>query len=256
MIVLLGGTSESAFLAAALVSAGHSVLVSTATDAPLKLPDHPLISRRCGRLDAVGLIALLRDLRVKALVDATHPYATEAQTNAREAARAASIPYFRWQRAESVLGNTDRVVVVANHDEAARLAFSYGCTVLLTIGSRNLAPYAREAARTGIGMAARVLPLPESLEACHRAGLPEAAILAARGPFSIEENRSAIRRTGAGVLVMKDGGFEGGVPSRMEAARLEGCRVVLVRRPPSAPTNGVRSLRELFVGLERWLGTE
>lgn len=231
MILLLGGTSETAALAAALAAAGHTVVVSTATEAPLELPDHPLVRRRRGRLDAAAMAAFLRDSGSTALVDAAHPYAVEAHANAEQAARAAAIPYFRWHRAETGLDGLEGVAVAGNHEEAARTAFSYGHTVLLTVGSRNLEPYAREAARTGLGVFARVLPLEESLEYCRRVGLPEAAILAARGPFSVKENRAAIRLAGAGTVVTKDGGIEGGLPAKIEAARIEGCRLVAIRRP-------------------------
>jgi precorrin-6A/cobalt-precorrin-6A reductase len=175
--------------------------------------------------------ALLRELCAWAVVDATHPYAIQAQANARKASHDANIPYFRWLRAETALDELDGVAVAGGHQEAARLAFSYGCTVLLTVGSRNIEPYAREARRTGIDVFARVLPLPDSRAACREAGLPESAISAGRGPFSLTENRSVIRRVGAGVLVTKDGGAEGGMPAKLEAARIEGCRLVVVRRP-------------------------
>jgi precorrin-6A/cobalt-precorrin-6A reductase len=246
MILLLGGTSETAPLAAALAAAGHTVIVSTATEAPLLLPGHPLVSRRCGRLDAAGMAALIRDSGAKALVDATHPYATEAQANACAAARATGIPYLRWQRPETNLAEIEGVIMAASHDEAARLAFSFGRPVLLTIGSRHLAPYVQESLRTGLGVFARVLPLPESLAACRLAGLPETAIIAARGPFSVEENRATIRRAAAGAMVTKDSGIEGGVPAKIEAARLEQCRAVVVRRPPETATNTFRSVEELL----------
>jgi precorrin-6x reductase len=98
---------------------------------------------------------------------------------------------------------------------------------------------------------ARVLPLAESLEACQRAGMPKAGIVAARGPFSVEENRKAIRDAGAGTLVTKDSGVEGGVPAKIEAANLEGCRVVLVRRPPSGATESFISIPALLNALTR-----
>ena len=49
MILLFGGTSETAPLAGALLAEGWSVLVSTATDTPLALPEGA--RRRVGRLD-------------------------------------------------------------------------------------------------------------------------------------------------------------------------------------------------------------
>lgn len=139
-------------------------------------------------------------------------------------------------------GRCRLAAVVASHGEAARLAFSYGCTVLLTVGSSNIGSYVREARRTGLRVFARVLPIPESLAACRKAGLPEGEIVRARGPFSVEENREAMRSAGAGTKVTKDRGAEGGVPAKMEAARVEGCRVVVVGRPPCKAANTLRSI--------------
>lgn len=249
MILLLGGASETAPLCAALVESGRQVLVSTATDAPLALPSHPLVERRSGRLDATAMAGLLRSAGAKALVDATHPYAAEAQANACAAARAAGVPYLRWQRSDTDASLTGEVVWAGNHEEAARAAFAYGRTVLLMTGSRNLEPYARQARSTGLPLYARVLPLAESLAACRAAGLTEAAVIAARGPFSVDQNQEAIRATGAGVIVSKDGGAEGGVPAKLEAARLEGCRVVVVRRPSPIVAAPVRSIKELLDAL-------
>lgn len=240
MILLLGGTAETARIAAALAASGFPVLVSTATDVPLALPQHPRITRRCGRLDAAAMAALMEGIRCVALVDATHPYAVAAQDNAQQAARAAGIPYIRWQRPAASPVELEGALFAPGHEEAARLAFSCGRPVLLTVGSRNLAPYAEEAARTGLGLFVRVLPLPESLSACREAGLSGSSVIAARGPFSVEENRSLIRLTGAGVLVTKDGGAEGGLPAKAEAARAERCALVVVRRPPGrAPASAV-----------------
>jgi len=57
------------------------------------------------------------------------------------------------------------------------------------------------------------------------------AVVTGKGPFSVDENRSIIQCFGVRVLVTKDSGAAGGVPEKLEAARLEGCRVVVVRRP-------------------------
>ena len=54
MILLIGGTSETAPLASGLAGVGYEVLVSTATDSRLNVGDHPRISRRAGRLDKIA----------------------------------------------------------------------------------------------------------------------------------------------------------------------------------------------------------
>ncbi|MHB8765838.1 MAG: precorrin-6A reductase [Deferrisomatales bacterium] len=255
MILLLGGTADAAPLARALAEAGYPVLVSTATDEPLGLPDHPAVRRRSGPLDATGLAALLRAEGVRAVADATHPYAAAVRATARGVCRELGVPYLTLLRPPAAEG-AEGVTRARDHGEAARLAFSLGRSVLLTTGSRSLEPYAAEARRTGGELAARVLDAAASTEACRRAGLPPDRVIAGRGPFTVEENREALRRFGARVLVTKDGGEAGGVPEKLEAARLEGCAVVLVERPPQPGENAFADPGTLVAALKRILPPE
>ncbi|MBI3925659.1 MAG: precorrin-6A reductase [Armatimonadetes bacterium] len=246
MILLLGGTSETAPLAEALAGAGHPVLISTATDIELDVGTHPAIRRRCGCLDREGLVELIRGTGVRAIVDATHPYASAIRAMAREVASSERLPYLTWIRP----GTADtEATFAADHEEAARLACAPGLPVLLTTGSRVLLPYARQAREKGIVLVARVLSHPDSLSACRAAGVDH--VVTGRGPFSVEENRSLIRRFGIGVLVTKDSGVAGGVPEKLEAAREEGCRVVVVGRPSDTAAGSFASYEELVeaVGL-------
>lgn len=231
MILLLGGTSETATLAAGMVKAGFAVLVSTATDIPLEMDDHPQLRRRSGPLDAPDLEALIQDNAISVLVDATHPYATAISALAEATAHRLSIPYLSFVRPGMTYGNTNGIIFAADHGGAARLACAGGKPVLLTTGSRNLRTYAEEAKRTGAPLIVRVLPHPNSLAACRAAGIPAEAVIAAKGPFSVEENINAIRKFGIAVLVTKDSGAAGGAPAKIEAAKLERCKVIVVKRP-------------------------
>jgi len=230
MILLLGGTSETAPLASALATAGFKVLVSTATNVPLDVGDHPNISRRSGNLDRDQMIKLSNRQGVIAIVDASHPYASSARANARRTAEQLRIPYLSWVR-PPIPEQDGLRSSVSDHDTAAKVAFSFGQPVLLTTGSRNLEPYVREASATAVRLVVRVLSHPSSVEACHMAGVPDENIVPGRGPFSIEENLSIIKKFAIGVLVTKDSGLAGGVPEKLEAACIAGCRVVLVQRP-------------------------
>lgn len=245
MILLLGGTSDSAPLAQRLAGAGLRVLVSTATDEALFVGDHRNISRRAGRLDVGGLKACIERESIRAIVDATHPYATEIRANARAVAEELDLPYFSYVRPPAVDEEEDGARFVSDHAEAARAAFSLGRGVLVTTGSNHLGEYATQAHRTGLPFYVRVLPGRESGERCRRAGIKPERIIAARGPFSVEQNRQQIRQSGAGVLVTKDGGEASGVRAKLEAARLEGCFVVIVRRPEIGGENAFGDLEEV-----------
>jgi precorrin-6A/cobalt-precorrin-6A reductase len=250
MILLLGGTSETAPLASALLEAGYQVLVSTATDVPLALPEHPNLRRRHGRLDATAMAELMRREEVRVLIDAAHPYASKARQQARQAAETLGLPYLRWERPGTDF-SAYPIRWTEDHAEAATLAFADGRPVLLTTGSRHLAPYVEQARRTGIPLRARVLPHAESRLAVEQAGLAAEEVIFGQGPFSVEENRAQIHGHAIGVLVTKDSGEAGGVPAKLAAARLEGCRVIVIRRPiASVEERCFQGFAELLAALE------
>jgi precorrin-6A/cobalt-precorrin-6A reductase len=250
MILLLGGTSETAPLADALLEAGYQVLVSTATDAPLTLPEHPRLRSRHGRLDAEAMAELMRREGMRVLIDAAHPYASQARQQARQAAALLDLPCLRWERPGTDFSGFP-IRWAEDHEEAAALAFADGRPVLLTTGSRHLAPYVMQSRLTDIPLRARVLPHAESRLAVEQTGLAAEEVIFGQGPFSVEENRDHIRKHAIGVLVTKDSGEAGGVPAKLLAARLEGCEVIVVRRPGTE--DGERcfqSTAELLAALE------
>lgn len=230
MILLFGGTSETGQLATALAKSDYPVLVSTATDAELNVGSHKLIQRRCGRLDRESMVTLSRSEGVCLIVDAAHPFATDLHTTIRQVANVCELPLVRYQRrfADNYGSAVD---YVDSHGEAADTAINYGKPILLTTGSRNLAPYVHVAEGSGIALFARVLDHDESVAACDRAGLAEKSRIYGRGPFSYEDNFKLIRQHKIGVLVSKDSGARGGVDHKVKAALDLGCRVILIRRP-------------------------
>jgi precorrin-6A/cobalt-precorrin-6A reductase len=245
MILLLGGTSETAPLATALAEQGYRVLVSTATDIPLNVGNHPSILRRTGRLNEDAMAALVRERDIIAILDATHPYATLVQKTAQNVAELLAIRYLRWHRPGIIIEDQKSLFAV-DHPHAAHIAFSFSRPVLLTIGSKNLEPYVQEARRTGVPLIVRVLDHPQSVKACHQAGINDMSIISGRGPFSSEENLAVIRKFDIGVMVTKDSGIAGGVRSKIEAARLGNCQMVVVRRPEHTVKMVFNSVRDLL----------
>jgi len=248
MILVIGGTSETAPLASALAETGLAVLVSTATDVTLDVGNHPNVTRRTGVLDQAGMSRLITERGIRLIVDASHPYATSVRATARKTAAVLGIPYVSWARPPA-LEQDQAVIVRENHELAADTACSFGLPVLLTTGSRNLLPYVAAALSAGVELVVRVLPHTDSLDACRAAGVREENIVTGRGPFSIEENLEIMRRFEIGVVVTKDSGGAGGVPAKIEAARAHGCRVVVVQRPEESACTTFSDISELVAAV-------
>ena len=253
MILLLGGTGETAAIATALAQNGHSVLVSTATDNRLDVGDHELITRRIGRLDVKSICSIVDDKGITVIVDATHPFATAASVTVKEASISAGIPCVTFVRPH-VEYDYENIDCAKDHADAAVKAFAHGKPVLLTSGSRNLSQYVELSKKKNVKLFARVLPHPESEAACRAAGLPEENSIFERGPFSVEQTTDVIKKFGIGTIVTKDSGKEGGVLEKVEAARVTGCRIVMVRRPETVTENSFGSAKALAAGVNDLLG--
>lgn len=254
MILLLGGTADTPRLAERLLACGATVLVSLATDTPLALPSHPRLHVRRGRLDVEACIALLRAEGVTLLLDASHPYAEDARCMAREAAQRCGIRYAAYIRPAAGTAIPDGLewIEAASHEEAARQACEPREPILLTIGSRHMEVYVREARALGVPVFARILPGAEAEAACRAAGLGVESCIVGRGPFSHADTLALLRAHRIGVMVTKDGGEAGGLPEKLHAARDAGCRVILVARP-KVPPDAWSSLDALLEAVEGWM---
>jgi precorrin-6A/cobalt-precorrin-6A reductase len=253
-VLLFGGASETGFLAHALAETGHRVLVSTVTDSDLGIDGLAGVDRHVGVLDGAAMVGIMRAYGVQRVVIATHPYAVVVAANAMAAANELCVPHVRYLRPPGAPPSEEGgdLVTVDSHEEAAQHAFAVGGPVLLTTGSRHLAPYVQAAARTSLPVVVRVLNRPESVQACREAGIPDSHVIAGKGPFGTTTNLDHLRRYRIAALVTKDGGRAGGLDSKLAAARKFGCRVVLVRRPPVDEDHVCRSLEQVVA----WCGEE
>lgn len=229
-VLVLGGTSESVQTACLLAESRVEVILSRATDLKQEIPDLSGLRVIRGRLDEAGLQRVMAEHHAAAVVDCTHPYAGQISENAWKACASLGLPFFVYDRPGIQDADCD-LVRVRDHDRAAAEAFSFCRRVLLTIGTGNLTPYARQARQRQGRVYARVLPEPDSLAQGLRAGLEPKDMILARGPFTVRENMVHLRKIRAGCLVTKDSGRAGGVPEKLEAARRSGVRVIMVNRP-------------------------
>lgn len=227
-ILLFGGTTEGRELAVELARRGWTVVVCVATQTGAEqLPsDDARLDVRTGRLGAEAMAALM-DEGFYQVVDATHPYATAVSANVREAAGRAGIPYLRVLRPRIDYGDCPTAGSV---EEACGMVSADGGNVLAATGNKEIAAYTViEGYRERVF--ARVLPDPDSVESCREVGLPDDHIIAAQGPFSVQENREIIDGHAIRFMITKESGALGGFPEKLQAARETGCTLIIVRRP-------------------------
>jgi precorrin-6A/cobalt-precorrin-6A reductase len=239
-VLLLGGTGEARWLAAALVERGDDVVSSLAGRVadPLLPPGEVRIGGFGG---AEGLAAWLRVHPVRAVVDATHPFAATMTAHAARAAAATGTALLRLQRPgwRPQPGDDWRWVDTLEEAAAAVTGFAH---VFLTTGRTGLGAFA--------GLAGEVLvrsvdppepPLP-----------PRTTVVLARGPFTVEEELALMREHRVDVVVTKDSGSHL-TEAKLTAARRLGVPVVVVRRPPLPP--GVPVVATVEEAL-RWLAEQ
>jgi precorrin-6A/cobalt-precorrin-6A reductase len=171
-----------------------------------------------------GLVAWLREQRIDAVVDATHPFAGTITRNAVAATSRLGVPLLVLRRPGWTARPGDRWHHADTPAGAAALLPGLGRRAFLTTGRGDLGPFAE----LGLFCLIRSIDPPEPpLPPHHR-------LLLDRGPFTLEAERALLRDHRIDVLVTKDSGGPATAP-KLTAAREAGLPVVVVRRPPPPP---------------------
>ena len=241
-LLLFGGTTEGRELASMAAKLGWDVTVSVATEyGAACVPEEKGVTIHTGRLEEGAMEALMASGFTVA-VDATHPYAVAVSKNIRAAAEQVGLPLLRLLRPES-----DHPDCLYADSVAEACTLVPEGNVLAATGSKEVAAY-KVIPDYQSRVYARVLPLESSIADCHRAGLDDGHILAAKGPFSLEDNIKTMKEHQIRSMITKDGGAAGGFPEKLEAARRCGVQVILVRRPKDSGF----TLEEIVKKLEVW----
>ena len=231
-VLIYAGTTEGRLLAGILANAGVDTMVCVATEyGEWMMEPHPLIEVKVGRQSSEEMEKLLRREEPVAVVDATHPFATQVTAQLKEIADRVGVIYLRLQRETHVAPREgEQIMYVSSAKECAdRLAETEG-NILLTTGSKDLEIYA-ENPTLRERLYVRVLPGAESLALCEKAGLVGRQIIALQGPFSRELNLALIHQYRIKYLVTKESGRMGGLGEKLEAAMDAGIRTYLIGSP-------------------------
>jgi precorrin-6A/cobalt-precorrin-6A reductase len=219
MILILGGTAEARELAAGLHAAGVPVTSSLAGRvANPRLPEGETRVGGFGGPDA--LARWIAEHGVRAVVDATHPFARRISASAARACPRAGVELLRLERPGWSARPGDRWLWVDDLDAAA--AAIGARRVLLTTGRQGLAAFApRDEAWFLIRC---VEPPTEPLPRHH-------VLLLDRGPYVVERELALLDEHRIELVVTKDSGGSHTV-AKLDAARERGLPVLVVRRPP------------------------
>lgn len=269
-VLIYAGTTEGRELAQELARERIYCDISVATEYGRQIMDEKISPYICilqGRMTAEQMRLKCENEQYLAVVDATHPFATEVSVNIRESLMGLDIPYFRLGR-EKIPGEEgerqagERQAGEQQAEEQNYMARKYfqntaACvealkktegTIFLTTGSKELSAFCREETIRK-RLVVRVLPGMESLQECVRNGLEGRQIIAMQGPFSKEMNLAMIRQYQASVLVTKESGKTGGEDTKLAAAGEAQIPSYIILRPDEKTS--VMDMNEVLEQLRR-----
>jgi len=241
LILVMSGTEEGREIVERLNDRKEGVVTTVVTEYGHEIYEKIGLGHLClqGRLDITGLSELIRDKNIKTLIDATHPYATQASLNAIKVSEECGIKYIRFQRPSSVsdsvctdeaaINEPESVHFVKNMEEAVEWCRkSDRENILLTTGFSSVEKFVKLKDEKNIYV--RMLPMTAHIEQCVKMGIKSSNILALQGPFSLELNKASFNQYHIDVVVTKDSGKIGGVPEKIQAAMEMGIDTVVIQR--------------------------
>lgn len=234
-ILIFAGTTEGRTLSERLAKAGIAHTICVATEyGEIVLKPHSLVTVHQGRMNQEEMEGFLQKESFAAVVDATHPFATEVTASIKKALaesekKGNKMPYLRLQR-EGITHSGEGVTYFKTKEDCVKALEDVRGNILLTVGSKELPAYcASEKIRDRLY--ARVLPSVESISLCTAQGICGKRILAMQGPFSVEMNEAVIRQYEISCLVTKESGILGGYPEKLEAAGRAGIPAFVIGCP-------------------------
>ncbi len=242
-VLILGGTTEASALATLIAGDPRfdaTLSLAGRTTAPRA---QPIATRIGGFGGAVALAEWLRDEKIAAVVDATHPYADQISTNAVFACKQSDVPLASIVRPPWHEEPGDRWQSVPDSEAAAAALGPTPRRVFLSLGRQELSAFAAAPQHHYLG---RSIDLPQGI-----ALPPDIRFILARGPFRQADEEKLLADEKIEVLVSKNSGGSAIYP-KIAAARTLGLPVVMIARPHKPAGHGVASAEEAMA----WLSQE
>lgn len=224
-VLLFGGTVEGRKLYDFCRFQSIPVSLSVASDYGMQaLGESVDASVHVGRLDEEAMERWLQTGDFALVIDATHPYAREVTANLKRACIAQNVPYLRLLRDR---GDQSGALEFASVKDAADYLEK-------TAGKHSADD--RQSGNRGIctaepGEKAGICPYfagGRTIAACRRAGVSGRNLLCMQGPFSADFTDATLREFGCRFLVTKIPAAPAVLPEKMEAARVQAHRSLVI----------------------------
>ncbi len=235
-IWLIGGTSESAVIARILADVGIPCIVTVTTDnAELLYPQTKGLRVLVGKMSRDRIAHFLHSQEIRAVVDATHPYAVAISREAYRSSAEHNIPYLRYERPAVVdlgVSPSCKVIELDSFDTLLQGDYLDRKRVLLTIGIKTLPAF--KPWQNRCTLFARVLPEVNSLQVAFDSGFTSERLFALRPPISATMEKALWEHWQISLVVTKANGSAGGEEVKRSVAEALGIPLIVIARPQVA----------------------
>ena len=249
--IVMSGTSDATKVIKFLSQDENNyILATTVTDYGGKIAESAgateVITHALKEEDFINVI---KEKNIDTLVDATHPFAAVATETAIESCEKTNIRYIRYERASTILPESDLLHYVDSFPEGAdkakellgedkKLMHLAGVlnlhTITETLNPEQVVP--------------RVLPNNFSITKTLETGVPASNIIAMQGTYSKEFNMAIMKEYDINAIITKESGESGGTENKISAALELEIPVIIITRPKVEKLENhtmVRSIEEL-----------
>ena len=231
-ILIFAGTTEGRELSAWLNRRQIFHHVSVATEyGSVLLEKSPYSDVLQGRLDKSAIRAVVNELGVTHIIDATHPYALIVSSEIKMAIAGTNVEYLRLLR--NTGAELEGMFKAKDLEQAIEFINSIKGNVFVTTGVKEL-PLITNLIDDKKRIVARVLPSVESIRTCNELGIECSHIIALQGPFSKESNIAQFKQAGVSVVLTKQTGSNGGFLEKVSAAKELGLKLVVITNPETS----------------------
>lgn len=228
MVLVFGGTTEGKKVAGILEKAACPYYYSTKTCIDFQAGKYGRY--RHGALTAAALQAFCETHDIKAIVHASHPFATQLHTTIHEGAQALSLPVLRFERRYPE--RQDHPLVRYCNSYAAALSWLEQHPVkrlLALTGVQTIAPLAGYWQKHDTIF--RILPRESSLALAAEAGFPAEKLIQEMPGDDLQQELNIIKQYGIDCILTKESGESGFLAVKVQAALQSSIPILIIERP-------------------------